>query len=868
MFDIRKTTALITLALFTFSCSANHTVSNTSQVNNKINYLEKLSIRGKVEFPISVTSDQASVTSVPVSGIVTSSSSLFTPHSSPVTRHSSPFTTQATLGEVGIKATVSLITSPDASNPNVTIATGLTDSSGAFTLNLDSYFTPVNNQVYILEAAKRHGTAGNYLMSVRTYVKWNGSKWVSITYSTVLGNEDAIVISTKTTALTIMDSYESVLSPAQTIHSVDVTSGSSVPDAQIGGSAITGQKVIDIASLVNNLLIQNIDPVKYISFTNGYYYVNGEANYPLNALNAGFNCPNCDLSYEDLSSKNYDNKNLRYANLQWSKLANSSLQGADLTNSNISWADLSNTNLTGTNLTGAILAGTDLTGANLTGANLTGANWINSIPPAPNVLSASNITTSSFTASWNAIPIASGYKLFVDGVQYPDTVTIINTNSKSVSGLLAGSSHTFYISSVNSAVTGSVSGTTSVTLIPSSPVASSATNITSSSFTANWNNVTGATSYKLFVNGSQYPNNSTLIGTNSYNVTGLNAKSIYSYYVVAVNSAGVSTNSNSILFSNAIVTTLAGNGSSGTNDGSGTNAQFNHPQNLSIDSAGNLYIADSSNHRVRKVTSAGVVTNMAGNGNNGDEFIDGNGTNARFNIPYATAVVSSGNVYVADYFNGAIRKIDTGNNVTTLTTTEGDPPSQAQFVHPSGIVVDSSGNIYVSNDLICNIKKITPEGVVTTVAGGSRGYADGNGTDAQFSDPSGLAIDLSGNLYVADFSNSRIRKVTPEGIVTTVAGDGTTGFADGNGTNAKFNKPTGIAVDSSGNLYVADYLNNRIRKITTSGVVTTLAGNSAGSFSDGAGTNALFNNPSGIAIDNSGNLFVTDNKNNRIRKIE
>lgn len=322
-----------------------------------------------------------------------------------------------------------------------------------------------------------------------------------------------------------------------------------------------------------------------------------------------------------------------------------------------------------------------------------------------------------------------------------------------------------------------------------------------------------------------------------------------------------------------MVSTLAGSGTAGFADGTGTAAQFDRPYGVAVDANGNVYVADGVNQRIRKITPGGAVSTLAGSGTAG--FADGVGATAQFRNPTGIAVDASGNVYVGDVTNHRIRKITPNGVVSTLA---GDGTSglvdgtgtAAKFHGPFGVTVDALGNVYVCDAANNCIRKITPEGVVSTLAGdgaaGTFGYADGVGTAARFSSPHSLTVDPAGNLYVVDYSNHRIRKVTPGGVVTTLAGS-SKGFADGMGIAAKFDYPMGIARDAEGNLYVADYNNQRIRKITPSGEVSTLAGNGTQGFVDGTGATAQFEGPFGVGIDVSGNLYVSDRLGHRIRKI-
>ena len=325
-----------------------------------------------------------------------------------------------------------------------------------------------------------------------------------------------------------------------------------------------------------------------------------------------------------------------------------------------------------------------------------------------------------------------------------------------------------------------------------------------------------------------------------------------------------------------VVTTLAGSPSSaGSVDGPNATARFSAPQGLAVNAAGTIYVADSANGAVRAVTPAGVVSTLAGSASDGS--IDGPSVSARFYLPQSIAEDSSGNLFVADAKNNTIRKITVSGQVSVLAGATGVSGStdaigtNAQFAGPLGVAVDNSGNIYVADTGNSTIRKITPAGAVTTLAGmsGTPGNADGQGTNAQFYTPQGVAVDSAANIYVADTGNHTIRKITPGGSVSTLAGfAGAFGSNDGATNNARFNCPVGITVNSSGNIFVTDYNNNTIRLVTPAGVVSTLAG-WAGIWGSADGTNsgALFFAPAGIAVDSSTNLYVTDSANNTLRKI-
>ncbi|MGZ3872871.1 MAG: NHL repeat-containing protein [Mucilaginibacter sp.] len=354
------------------------------------------------------------------------------------------------------------------------------------------------------------------------------------------------------------------------------------------------------------------------------------------------------------------------------------------------------------------------------------------------------------------------------------------------------------------------------------------------------------------------------------NLTGLTAGTKYYLRAYASNSDGTAygsvvefTTSTGI---SAIVTTVgtfAGSATAGYADGTGVNALFNNPQGITVDASGNIYVSDSYNHRIRKVTASGVVSTFAGNGTIG--YADGDATAAEFYGPHGLVADKAGNIYVADFGNNVIRKITPAGVVSTFVGngTAGfvnGTGTSCEFNNPSGLAIDASENLYVADRGNNSIRKITPAGVVTTLAGvKSPGYVNDTGTAALFNDPNGVAVDAAGNVYVADQGNSAIRKITSAGVVTTIAGGPT--------QTDLVNLPSGLALDKDGNIYITDE-SGRIMECTTANVLYILAGtlNSPG-FVNGVGTSALFNNPQAIAVDANNNIYVADQNNNCIRKL-
>ena len=369
--------------------------------------------------------------------------------------------------------------------------------------------------------------------------------------------------------------------------------------------------------------------------------------------------------------------------------------------------------------------------------------------------------------------------------------------------------------------------------------------------------------------------------TTTLSVLGVTAGMNGDVYRLSATSAGGTTASTLATLTVNLGTTMstfAGiAGFTGASDGTGSAARFNAPSSIVVDVSGNFYIADQGNSVIRKMTPSGVVTTLAGlagvRGSN-----DGAGVDARFNSPAGVAVDALGNVYVADTFNHTIRVINSLGVVTTLAGTAGTTGAvdgigaAARFTLPSGLAVDSGGTVYIADSGNHAIRRLSNIGSVTTLAGalGVAGFTDHVvGASARFNSPSALVLDSSGNLCVADAQNNAIRKISAAGSVSTWAGNlvGAGGSTDGTGTGASFNRPSGLALDTSGNLYVADTYNNTIRRISTSAEVTTIAGLAlfAGS-TDGSGTAARFTRPFGVVVDIAGNIYVADTGNNTIRR--
>jgi sugar lactone lactonase YvrE len=368
---------------------------------------------------------------------------------------------------------------------------------------------------------------------------------------------------------------------------------------------------------------------------------------------------------------------------------------------------------------------------------------------------------------------------------------------------------------------------------------------------------------------------------NLYGVTVDSAGNVYFVANQAVRKVTVAT---------GIITTYAGKpggaSGAGTDGGQATNSYLNDPIALVMDSANNLYIGDTTNNRIRKVDTTGIITTFAGTGSRSFSGDGGQATSAAISRVNGMAFDSAGNLFFADYDNYRIRKIATGGIISTVAgsgtkgyTGDGGPATNANLSTPYGVTVDSTGNLYIVDQGSYRVRKVATNGTITTFAGTGTNSFSGDGgpaTSATFSNPSGINVDSAGNVYVADLGNCCFRKITVStGIITTVVGIGGGGGTAfdaivGGATNANVSSPIGVVVDSAGNLYIAEtYSNHRIRKVTPGGVITTVAGTGNNTYNGDniPGGIASISLPRTIALDAAGNLYIADYGNNRIRKV-
>ncbi|MFH5832197.1 IPT/TIG domain-containing protein [Halalkalibaculum sp. DA3122] len=319
------------------------------------------------------------------------------------------------------------------------------------------------------------------------------------------------------------------------------------------------------------------------------------------------------------------------------------------------------------------------------------------------------------------------------------------------------------------------------------------------------------------------------------------------------------------------VSTYAGSGSLGFRDGESTHARFNYPVGLELAPNGELIVVDHWNHSIRIITPDGYVQTLAGDGTGG--FRDGPGSRARFFRPTDAEVTGEGNIFISDFGNHRIRYLANSGSVTTFSGTvpgyRDGPPNVAQFNFPAGIALAENDTLYVSDSGSSRIRWVTSSGEVGTYAGsGERGFENGYGQMAQFHFPFGMDLGPERRIFVADYGNNSIRLISSKRVVSTFSGDGEPGYMDEAAREARFNAPYDVAVDKHNRIYVADFYNHRIRRISPQREVINIAGNGEPGLVDGEQSNARFNGPIGLAINEEGTvLFVADHHNHVIRKV-
>ncbi|MCB1192366.1 MAG: hypothetical protein H7A23_24580 [Leptospiraceae bacterium] len=378
----------------------------------------------------------------------------------------------------------------------------------------------------------------------------------------------------------------------------------------------------------------------------------------------------------------------------------------------------------------------------------------------------------------------------------------------------------------------------------------------------------------------------TTLQVTTFTPSGLSSGSQYYFNIIikdtAENKAIYTSNGDSVIYSYGI-TTLAGNGNgSFTGDGgAATSATLNNPYGVYVDSSSNIYIADTFNYRIRKIDSGGTMSTIAGTGSSGYTGDSGAATSATLKLPRDVYVDSSGNVYIADTGNHAIRKI-TGSTISTIAGTgsggysgDGGAATSAQLQSPYSVYGDSSNNLYIADLSNDRIRKIVGTTISTIAGTGTGGYSGDGGaaTSANIDTAVSVSVDSSGNVYFAEYNNSVIRKIDTSNNISTVVGTGTKGYSGDKGaaTSAQINQPYGVAVDSSGNIFISDTYNSRIRRIdVSSGNIYTIAGNGKEGFTDDSDLSATtvpLYRPRGLYVDSAGNVYFADTGNQRIRKL-
>ncbi|MCX5200618.1 RICIN domain-containing protein [Streptomyces sp. NBC_00237] len=331
------------------------------------------------------------------------------------------------------------------------------------------------------------------------------------------------------------------------------------------------------------------------------------------------------------------------------------------------------------------------------------------------------------------------------------------------------------------------------------------------------------------------------------------------------------------------INTVAGTGAHGYSgdNGPATSAKLYHPYEVAVDTTGALYISEFGGHRVRKITADGKTSTITGNGTKGFSGDCAPATGAQLNTPRGLAVDSVGAVYIADSENHRVRKVTADGKICTVAgngtkgfSGDGGAAVTAQLNGPYGVAVDTTGTLYITEFGNHRVRKVTTDGKISTIAGTGNAGSVGDGgpaASARLKEPRGVEVGRAGDLYIADAGNHRIRRIAADGKISTIAGTGTKGFSGDGGlaTDARLNSPYGVAVDSTGTLYIAEIEGHRVRKVTADGKISTIAGTGTGGFAgdDGPADSAQLRRPVGVAVDRSGTLYIADHANHRVRKI-
>ncbi|RAU81966.1 NHL domain-containing protein [Pontibacter arcticus] len=324
-----------------------------------------------------------------------------------------------------------------------------------------------------------------------------------------------------------------------------------------------------------------------------------------------------------------------------------------------------------------------------------------------------------------------------------------------------------------------------------------------------------------------------------------------------------------------------GGGGAGADGSPATGAAISPPYGVAVDASGNIYFAEYQAHKIRKISTDGIISTIAGTGVNGSTGDGGQAVNAQISGPIGITLDNSGNIYFAEYQSNKIRKISTSGIITTVAgngtagfSGDGGPATSASLYYPWSVAVDAAGNLLITYYQNNRIRKVATNGIISTFAGNGTAVSGGDGgpaTSASFRNPTGISIGKSGAIYISEFGGHRIRKISTNGVISTVAGTGTAGFSGDGGpaTSAAIASPYNLAVDGEENIYIADFSNHRIRKVTMAGTISTIAGSGTAGYEGDGGpaVNAKLNSPLDVAVDRNGHVFIADYANRRIRKV-